>query len=176
MLEKIKEYALVKYAGNQEEAIEFVEGFIKQAMAAPNPSSARGGNTPPGFKNKLIEELGGGLGKGVAGMLFNVGVAGIGTAAKSVMNNNLHTRFLEALEQTIKSNRIIKEADKNKVKQYAETVFKFAPNVATDVNLLSSILANAIHGEGIDPMTIKTLTDLEGRFQENTTFTPKTYI
>jgi hypothetical protein len=59
------------------------------------------------------------------------------------------------------------DADRGRVKGYADTVFRFAPNVASDVNLLTSILANAVHGESIDPMTIKTLTELENRFTSN---------
>jgi hypothetical protein len=176
MLEKsVKQYAMEKYAGDESKASEFIEGFRSElgksaALTAGNLSD-------------LGELFAGGtasaLGKGVGALTMGVGIAGISRAVSNLRTSSLHTKFLTALSRAISSNRILREADKSKVEQYAETVFKFAPNVATDPNLLSSILANAVHGEGIDPMTIKTLGDLESRYLDNsnaTGFSPKTYV
>jgi hypothetical protein len=187
MLKKVEAYALVKFAGDEKAAAEFVEGFTKAAMAVETPTRFQkalsfvkdmgtGRSNKDSLRGALMIGIGKTIGEGMGGMLINGAIGAVGTSIKQVGNNNLHTRFLEALASAISSNRIIKEANKDKVRQYAETVFKFAPNVATDTNLLSSILANAIHGEGIDPMTIKTLTELEGRYTDNTSFSPKTYI
>jgi len=193
MLKKVEEYALEKFAGDKDLVKEFVDGFVKSAMAnSSGPFSGVGASQSPSFMRNVInkakgpqakETLGGSmimglgkaLGEGVGGVLISAGIQGVANLASIVGENNLHTKFLESLANAIQSNRIIKEANKDRVRQYAETIFKFAPNVATDPNLLSSILANAIHGEGIDPMTIKTLTDLESRYKENTTFSPKSY-
>jgi hypothetical protein len=188
MLNKVKAYALEKYAGDKESAAEFIDGFVETMVkkaATGDPSRAQqafsaaasqlnkvtGSNTMKTIGKNVYDTVG----KGIGGILVNMGVTGVGTAAAIVHNNNLHTKFLSALEKAISSNSIIRQYNKDKVRQYAETIFKFAPNVAADVNLLSSILANAIHGEGIDPMTIKTLTDLESRYRDMNQFTPKTY-
>lgn len=88
----------------------------------------------------------------------------------------MHTKFLQTLANAIANSRILREADKEKVIRYGETVFDFAPNVAMDQNLLTAVLTNAIHGDGIDPMTIKTLTELENRHSQNSSFSPKDFI
>lgn len=162
MLEKVKQYAMEKYAGDETLANEFVEGFQKEAAEA-------------GLLNSAI----GAVGKGIGGLAVGLGIHGLNQAFAGAERAGLHTQFLGALAKAIAGNRILREAEKQKVEQYAETIFKFAPHVACDPNLLSSILANAIHGEGIDPMTIKTLGDLEGRFIENRGaggFSPKSYV
>lgn len=162
MLEKVKQYAMEKYAGDVTLAEEFVKGFEKQAA-------------DQGFGSSLV----GALGKGVGGVAMGLGIHGLNLAFSEANRGALHTQFLSSLAKAVSSNRILREADKTKVQQYAETIFRFAPHVAGDSNLLSSILANAIHGEGIDPMTIKTLGDLESRYVENRMsggFSPKTYV
>lgn len=180
MLHKVKQYGLEKFAGDEVSADEFVEGFVKASMAtATERVNAEDRATKRRFegvntidKNTMVGSLKNGLtesiGKGFGGLLISSGIAATGYAVNQIKNNNLHTQFLQSLEQAIASNRILKEANREKVKQYADTIFRFAPNVASDVNLLNSILANAVHGEGIDPMTIKTLTELENRFSTNT--------
>jgi hypothetical protein len=183
--EKIKEYALVKYAGDESKVAEFVEGFKqglqKHAGFQPDMFGHTAGERMKSafLQGELAKGIAGGLGKGIGALAMGIGAAGISHAVSSLSSASLHSKFLQALQSAIASNRILKDADKAKVEQYAETIFKFAPNVATDSNLLSSILANAIHGEGIDPMTIKTLGDLEGRYNDNRSssgFTPKTYV
>jgi hypothetical protein len=194
MLDNIKAYALEKYAGDEAAADEFVNGFVNQVVLKKMEKSATDVNTlfdniksigkgiygvrasKDTFGGSLMQGVGQAVGKGLGSALMFAGAAGLGSAASIVANNNLHTKFLSSLEKAISSNRIIREANKDRVRQYAETVFKFAPNVAADANLLSAILANAIHGEGIDPMTIKTLTELESRYRDNTAVNPKTFV
>ena len=173
MLNKIAQAALEKYEGDTQLAGEFVKGFVKQALNMP-PAGSLG--------HRMIGEAAGGLasaiGKGLGATGVALGLAGVGAAVNAMSSSGLHTKFLSALESAVQKNVVLRQADRQKVQQYAETVFKFAPNVATDPNLLSSILANAIHGDGIDPMTIRTLSDLEGRYAENqsSAFSPKKYV
>lgn len=168
MLEqKVKEYAMEKYAGDETKVNEFMEGFRSQLEKSASLMGE--------FTSGAMKTIGGGIGA----LAVGAGIAGISRALSDTNKMALHGTFLKSLERAISTNRILKEADKSKVMQYGETVFKFAPHVATDPNLLSSILANAIHGEGIDPMTIKTLGDLESRYIDNSGaggFSPKTYV
>lgn len=166
MLELLHKCAMEHCGGDEALAGHFLNGFLKEA----------GGDAYTHWFQKGLFEA---LGKGLSGIGVGLGIHGLSMAASSVANASLHTNFLQALEKAISMNPVLKGADKQKTAQYAETVFKFAPHVATDPNLLSSILANAIHGEGIDPMTIKTLGDLEARYVENKSgnlFSPKTYV
>lgn len=168
VLDKIKELGLSQFPGNDAMADEFVKGFTKQAFGGPET-----------FGESFSKGVGGGLGKGVGGMAVGLGLHGVSAMLNSVRSDRLHTEFLAALQRAIASNPVLKGANKEKVKNYAETVFRFAPNVATDSNLLSSVLANAIHGEGIDPMTVRSLTDLESRYSESLAapiFSPKSYV
>lgn len=173
MLNKIAQLGLEKFAGDQKLASEFVRGFVKEALSMPQAGS---------LGHHMLGEASGGLasaiGKGLGATGVALGIAGIGAAVNAVSSSSLHTKFLTALESAVQKNTVLRQADPERVHQYAETIFKFAPNVATDPNLLSSILANAIHGDGIDPMTIRTLSDLEGRYSENKSnvFSPKKYV
>lgn len=163
--QEIYKLGLIKFAGNQEAAHSFVKGFTKKAGVL----DARG----------ITKGLSEGLGKGVATTLLGAGLGVAGLAASGLAQRAMHTKFLQALDQAVTRNPVLREADKDRVVEYGETVFKFAPHVACDVNLLSSILANAVHGEGIDPMTIRTLADLEGRVTDNRSsggFHPKAYV
>jgi hypothetical protein len=76
---------------------------------------------------------------------------------------------------------VLRSAKKDKVNSFAESIYRFAPHVATDANLLASVLTNTIQGDLLDPMTIKYLTELESRYNEvrgpiSSMFSPKTYI
>jgi hypothetical protein len=192
MLDKVEQIAMIKFAGDETAVAHFMDGFVKEAASnqpgffekmfnAPTGQVTPGANPnardrqPDTLGHTLIRGIGQSLGQGIGTLAVTAGVSSVGSLYRSVNNSMLHSKFLQALERAYQGNRILRESDREKVQQYAETVFKFAPNVATDSNLLSSILANAIHGEGIDPMTIKTLTDLEGKFTDNTTFSPKQY-
>lgn len=172
MLDKIKELALEKCAGDEGMAQEFLEGFYEELLSK---QAAFGMDIASG----LAKDFAGGIGKGLAGVTLGLGVTGLASAVKSISNDKLHGEFSQALMEAIASNPILRQAKKEKVVNYAQTIFKFAPHVATDANLLSSILANAIHGEGVDPQTIKTLTDLEARYtmtNSSTAFSPKAYV
>ena len=182
MIELVKQYAMEKYAGDKEAIDSFMEGFTKQAslfstvqsaITAPNSGKV------PSFGESVTKGLGEAAGKGLMGIGLGLGLHGLNAATSHVANMGLHTDFLKALTHAVQSNPVLKNADEAKVLQYGETIFKFAPHIAGDANLLSSILANAVHGEGIDPMTIKTLGDLESRYVDNRSagaFSPKSYV
>jgi hypothetical protein len=182
-LNKVYALGMEKFAGDQKLAVEFVEGFAKEAQASFDFGDNKAWRAVKGAFSSSTEGARGfvpaimeGAGKGIGGALVSGAVGLIGSAAVSIGNGNLHNQFMVALEKAIQSNPILKNAKREKVLQYAETIFKFSPHVATDTNVLSSILANAIHGEGLDPMTIKSIVDLEGKFKDNTGFSPKSYV
>lgn len=113
------------------------------------------------------------LGEGTARAGLALGalalLAGGRVAYKGIQGSFLSGKFQQALEKVKASNILIQSADPAKVESYAATIFKFAPHIAADPNLLSAVLANAIHGEGIDPMTIKTLQEMEERYNKGAT-------
>lgn len=193
-LEDICNYAMEKFAGNRDDAETFVIEFLTTAAGWELSKEAGYGSSNEEAKMEMdrmrlnsdlrerslgrgiVQNLLKGMSVGLGGLLVTGGVAAAGSVMNSAHNSLLHTQFLTALNKAVATSSVLKSANRQKVIEYAETVFKFAPNVATDPNLLSSILANAIHGEGIDPMTVKTLTELENRFSQNTTFNPKNYL
>lgn len=180
MFEKVKDYAMEKFAGDEAAVADFLDAFSKevlqkQANVFTREIGGSGKKTETGT-DAMVKGFTSEMGKSLGGMAIGLGATGLGTLYNAAKEMNLHGKHLQALLRAYESNPILKETPKEKVKQYADTIFKFAPHVATDPNLLSSILANAIHGEGIDPMTIKTLTELESRYKDNTTFSPKTYV
>lgn len=169
MLEQIRNIAMEKLA-SEEEVNAFMEGFEKQAFLGITPAmGAR-------MSSEFSRAVGTGAGKAALGLgtalLGAAIVKGVNSGSSAAANYSLRNKFEMSLAQVMANNRVVKGARPEKAKEYAETIFKFAPHVASDPNLLSSILANAVQGEGVDPMTIKTLVDLEGRYVDNGRPTP----
>lgn len=160
MLEKLRKIALEKFA-SEAEADAFMSGFEKEAFLGMSPRmmvdvrSAMGPN---------LAKAAVGLGAALIGATI---LKGISSGSGAITNYGLRNKFELALAQVMANNKIVRGSNPAKAKQYAETIFRFAPNVASDANLLSSVLANAVLGEGVDPQTIKTLVDLEGRYADN---------
>lgn len=163
---------------SEAQADAFVEGFVKEAnffdletRPGKDEAGTVGHDVLGGAAKKFGESIGGGIGNlAINGMI--AGVAGVVSSAKNAV---LYRKFTEALKTVVESNRIVRNADRNKVISYADTIYKFAPHVAADVNLLSQLLANAIHGEGVDPSTIETITRLEERYSKDVGFKPKNF-
>jgi hypothetical protein len=177
----LRKQAEEKFPNDEKSQNEFVDGFITKvanilsSLDQFKSNLSYNGSIPTGRDTKLGDDVAKSFwSQGVAqtaGKVFAGGVAGLGMAgilgmAKVVSDHALHNNYLKALNEAIQTNRVLKGAEKHKVLNFGNTIFKFAPHVATDPNMLSSILANAIHGDGIDPMTIRTLTDLESRYQD----------
>jgi hypothetical protein len=172
-IQELYQVGLEKFAGDTAAAKDFVLGFLKEAAGADAVAKSVG----------MLGSIGSGalktLGTGAAAFGIGLGMHGISTLINNAGNNKLKEAFSSSLAHVVATNPIVQDADSARVNSYAETIFKFAPHVACDSNLLSSILANAVHGEGIDPMTIRTLTDLEAKLMEsrkNSLFSPKSYM
>lgn len=164
MLEQIRQLAMEKLA-SEEEVNAFMEGFEKSAFLGITPAmGAR-------ISSEFSRAIGSNAGKAAVGLgaalLGAAVVKGVNSGSSAVANYSLRNKFEMALAQVMANNRVVKGARPEKAKEYAQTIFNFAPHVASDPNLLSSILANAVLGEGVDPQTIKTLVDLEGRYVDN---------
>jgi hypothetical protein len=160
MLDKIRNLALEKL-GSEEAVNAFMEGFEKEAQGNlfGGPSMAA-----KFFANSEVQKVGLGLGASLLGAIL---VKGVSTGAKAVEGHGLRAKFEMSLAQVMSSNKVVKGARPERAREYAETMFKFAPHVASDPNLLGAILSNAVLGESIDPQTIKTLVELEGRYTDN---------
>lgn len=174
---ELRKEAQEKLGMNEAQADAFVEGFVKEASLfdfvtrpGDNPTTA-GHDIVGGAAKKFGEAIGGGIGN----LAINGAIAGVASVVSSAQSAVLFRKFTEALKTVMESNRIVRNADRNKVMSYADTIYKFAPHVAADVNLLSQLLANAIHGEGVDPSTIETITRLEERYSKDTGFKPKNF-
>jgi len=166
MINDIYEIGLEKFAGDTEKAKEFTVGFLKQAFGAETLGGALAGGAASA------------VGKGLGAAAIGLGIYGASKAMSQANTDNLHVKFQASLSHVMTTNALLKNAPPEKVRSYADTVFKFAPHVAVDPNLLTAILSNAVHGEGIDPMTIRTLADLEARFldsKKNALFSPKLF-
>lgn len=159
MLDKIRELAMEKFA-SVEEVDAFMAGFEKSALFHGN----FGGVLMKGLNNIELAKPLGALAVGLAGAAIIKSVSS-GTAIAS--EYKLRGRFDMALAQVMSGNKIVRGARPEKVKDYAETIFRFAPHVASDPNLLASTLANVVQGEGIDANTVKMLVELEGRYTDN---------
>jgi hypothetical protein len=91
--------------------------------------------------------------------------AGMGYVGNKVISHRdsaqTQQRFNASLNLALAKNPILANANKEDVKHLAQTVYNLAPHAAGDPNVLSSVLANAIHGAGLDPKTARDLMELE---------------
>lgn len=183
----LKKQASEYYGLNDDEANAFVEGFLKEAQVGISTNSAAGKPTPKfpkvdrprhelsGLYDGATSGLGQAIGKGVGAMALNGLVSGVANLVSSAHNAGQYRQFTEALKRVIETNRIVKNADREKVLSYAETIFKFGPHVAADANVLSTILAGCVHGEGVDANTIEMIGRMEERYKGRGGFQPKTF-
>ncbi len=171
MINELMELGLEKYAGDQEQATAFVEGFLKEAMAFPAGAVQSFGSQIAGGAAKA-------LGAGVVGLGLGLGIHGMSSAIAGAAKSGQRAKFEAALSTAISANSILKSANSAKLRSFAETIFEFAPHIAGDANLLAHVLSGTIHGDSLDLTTIKSLTDLESRYAETrqkAMFSPKAY-
>lgn len=178
---QLRKEAQEKLGMNEAQADAFVNGFVKEAAGfdsfynKQDTESSLSTRAVGHFAGEAIGSLGKSIGGGVGNLVVNTAVAGVAGLIGSAKDAVLYRKFTEALKQVIEGNRIVRNADRTKVMSYAETIFKFAPHVAADANVLTQLLSNAIHGEGVDPNTIETITRLEERHGGARGFQPKTF-
>lgn len=176
---ELRKEAQEKLGLTDAQADAFVDGFVKEAGMFDFVTRPGGKDADITVAHDVVkgfgESLGKGIGGGIGSLMVNATVAGIAGLVGSAQDAATYRQFTEALKQVIESNRIVRNADRNKVMSYAQTIYKFAPHVAADANLLSQLLANAIHGEGVDPSTIETITRLEERYGRGPAFRAKDF-
>lgn len=110
----------------------------------------------------------GALGMGLVGagaMLGRDAIAGAASMAVNKVGNAYQARgdrqgFERAFDIAVKRSEIL-QADKQKAKRMADSIFGFAPLVAQDPNVLGNILDNVIYGDSIDLTTVRAVTELE---------------
>lgn len=174
-IEELKQKALEKL-GSEEKAQAFMDGFVGELMKQGSFWDQRTGDTPGGLGGQMISDVTSGAAKSVGGAVGGAAVKGIVHLLSGASKMGNYSRFLQALEKAISMNKVLKGAPRQKVVDYAETIYNFAPNVASDPNILGSILANAIHGEGMDPQTIRMLTELDGKYREGSFSNPRNFV
>lgn len=170
-IQEIFDTGMEKYAGDKAKAKEFTVGFLKQAFL--------GNLLGPVAGKALADGAGKAIGTGVLGLGVGLGIHGISSAMNAVGTANLRNNFQRALASVRQTNPLLEDADPSKVDSYAETIFKFAPHVACDHNLLSTVLGHIVQGEGVDTTIMKTLVDLEKQIIESrkaSLFSPKGYV
>lgn len=125
-----------------------------------------------------------GLGKAVGGAVANTAVpllGGLGVAAglgavRAIAGGMNKSKFEAALRMAISRNSVLQNADQERVKSLADSIYATAPNVSTDPNILGQVLANAIRQDGnIDIQTVKMLSELESRRHTGTPLTARNF-
>lgn len=167
----IEKIAAERFPNDADQSAEFIQGFLEgfDKQAANFVQGGAGGRPSLTVSDHINKGMGEALGKGVIGLGLTLGAAGVAHLAGGIKSQVLHNKFLKALVQATNMNVILKGADREKLLSYGETLFKYAPNVATDPNMLAHLLSYAIQGEGgMDAQIIRLASDLENRYQQNT--------
>lgn len=168
IIEQIYSVAMEKYA-NEEQAQAFVEGFMKEAAFGLSALNGFGGavgsvTSNPEFQKSLAKAAVG-LGAGLAGAAIVKGLSTAGSGADYLI---LKRKYDNSLAHALSISRTVKGGKPDRVKSFGDTIFKFAPHVASDPHLLTTILEAAVLSDGLDPTTIKNLVDLENKYRDNT--------
>jgi hypothetical protein len=139
-----------KSAADHQPNLSFMQSLVKEA--------------PKVVANTAIPLLGG---LGVA--------AGLG-AVRMIAGGMNKSKFEAALRMAISRNAVLQQADQERVKSLADSIYSTAPNVSTDPNILGQVLSNAIRQEGnIDIQTVKMLAELESRRSTGTPLTARNF-
>ena len=102
---------------------------------------------------------------GTAGVLAADAIKGLASMAINKIGNSFgasadRASYDRAFKIVMAESEILQN-DPIKAKRMADTIFGFAPTVASDPNVLANILTNSIHGDSMDLQTVKAVTDLE---------------
>lgn len=131
------------------------------------------GKESPKLVSHVSSEL---AAKGLTGFGLGAGILGAMTAFSGAKNMSKRKDFERALEQVLRNSPVIQEKDKQKATGFAETIFRFAPTVASDPNLLGSVLNSAIHYESLDLSTIKSLSEIEAKHSQYSQLRPRDMV
>ena len=169
--EQLHELAMEKCAGDETQAAAFEEAFMKTAFFGPGV-----------FGQAIAKGVGTAVGAGVAGLGVGLGIHALSSGLSAAADSGLHSKFEQALHTAVSGNEMLRHAmteHPGRVASFANTLFKFAPHVVCDPNILAHLLVNSIQGESVDITTIKTITELENRYtdnRKNSLFSPKSYV
>ena len=149
---------------DEKERDQYLNGFIEKLANFFTDEMGEKGSLAENFLGRGVAQN---VGKALVGGVAAAGFTGLMGLVNSVKGHALYNKYLQALNEATQSNTVLRSADKKKLMNFGNTIFKFAPHVATDANVLTNILANAVHGDALDTVTIRMLTELEGRYQSN---------
>jgi hypothetical protein len=113
-----------------------------------------------------------GAGAAVAGVsLASNAISGLASAAinkigKSYSAGNNRQAYEAAFREAVANSDLLQQ-DPAKARKMGETIFRVAPTISGDANLLTNILNNSIHGDSMDLQTVKVLTELEEKHTKN---------
>lgn len=143
------------------EAMDFgLNSFLKQEV-----KPAQGGKHTVG--NEVLGSAGKAIGAASVAAIAGLGGLAVSKALGKVQNVADRRAFERSLERAVANNAMLRDGDEEKINRFAETIFRFAPNVAKDPNLLANILSNSVHYESLDLETIRAVTELEEKHAKN---------
>lgn len=126
-----------------------------------------------GLRGTVGSRLAAGAGAGavmVGGVLAADAIRGLASMAVNKVGQmygaSSNRAAYEQAFRTALGNSEILQNDREKAKHMADTIFGFAPTVASDANLLTNILTNSIHGDSMDLQTVRAVTELEEKFNK----------
>lgn len=130
---------------------------------------------PLSFGAEIAKGIGGGIGGAAAAALMGAAIYGIRNTIQASQTNALRPAYEHALKMAMASTDPAGEILRNnrqKCVSFGNTIFSFAPHVATDPNILKGVLAHVVQGESIDPQTVRSLMELEEKRKNLLSFKP----
>ena len=153
--------------------------FIKDMFNAAGSAGAvvstttRGGETATNTSNAaaqagiaMAESFGTTIPRVAVPLGVGMGILAAAKAIGAVSNQLDKNKFDKALADVISRSPTLKEYDPVRVQGVAQSIFRLAPNIATDPQLLGPILESQVkNASGIDMNTLRTLVELEDKIK-----------
>lgn len=108
-----------------------------------------------------------------------LGIMAAAKATKAIIGQVDKSKFDKVLAEVLQTNEMLKGADPAKIQSIAQSIFRLAPHVATDPNLLSTVLQNQINNSsGFDLKIGRELVDIEDKIRNrnNLGLKPKEFL
>lgn len=108
-----------------------------------------------------------------------LGIMAAAKATKAIIGQVDKSKFDKVLAEVLQTNEMLKGADPAKIQSIAQSIFRLAPSIATDPNLLSTVLQNQINNSsGFDLKIGRELVDIEDKLRNRSSLglKPKEFL
>lgn len=127
------------------------------------------------FTDQLAEKFSDKLAEGISNTVTRAAFERAGNALKGMQTNKLPAKNQKFITRLMSIDPVLKSRPPERVLSHYMTMFRTAPSVCLDENVVSSFLKESTSYDAISTVTIKSLVDLEKTMTETSDKKSQTY-